>query len=253
MPFDEGFYPAIINNTSIKQNVNFVASAVNGVPTANGGGHATISKLDKFSGGYGIHSFRNVSQTLAKNHYDEAFMNLSGQTGRTTGFCGISPQFLGVIPTDFVYGLNPDKSEETNKLNFINTCDLNLAFYGVNDEFSKIDPMNPFGSTARYVYGVRIYEQAGTLIAQAQILDPNASLLESKYIDVGFPLDIYKLSKGVIPNLANGADYVYQADADYRINIHDADDGSTATSLFFRFRWTSPYCMNIEYTLSEIF
>lgn len=250
MPFDDGFYPAIINNTSIKQNVNFLSSVVNGIPTDNGGGHATISKLDKFSGGYGIHSFRNVSQTLAKNHYDEAFMNLSGQEGRTTGFCGISPQFLGVIPTEFVYGASPEKDEETNKSNFINSCDLNLAFYGVNDEFSRIDPMNPFGGVARYVYGVRIYEKAGTLIAQAQILDPEASLTDSKYIDVGFPLDIYKLSKGIIPNLANGDDYVFQADANYRINIHDADLGSTGASLFFRFRWTSPYCMNIEYTLS---
>jgi len=250
MPFNDGFYPAIINNTSIKQNVNFLPAIVNGIPTDNGGGHATISKLDKFSGGYGIHSFRNVSQTLAKNHYDEAFMNLSGQTGRTTGFCGISPQFLGVIPNEFVYGAIPSKSEQLNKNIFINTCDLNLAKYGVNDEYSRIDPMNPFGSVARYVYGIRIYEQAGTLIAQEQILDPEANLSESKYIDVGFPLDIYKLSKGVIPNLANGADYVYEADANYRINIHDADDGATATSLFFRFRWTSPYCMNIEYTLS---
>jgi len=250
LPFNEGFYPAIINNTSIKQNVNFLPAVLNGVPTDNGGGHTTISKLDKFSGGYGIHSFRNVNQTLAKNHYDEAFMNLSGQTGRTTGFCGISPQFLGVIPTELVFGGNAGKTEQQNKEFFIQFCDLNNAVFGVDDEFSKIDPMNPFGSICRYVYGVRIYEIAGSLVAQAQILDPNADMVSSKYIDVGFPLDIYKLSKGIIPNLQNGDDYVFDADADYRINIHDADASSTATSLFFRFRWTSPYCMNIEYTLS---
>ena len=52
LPFNQGFYPMVINNTSIKQNVNFPSSVVDGVPTDNGGGHATISKLNKFSGGW---------------------------------------------------------------------------------------------------------------------------------------------------------------------------------------------------------
>jgi hypothetical protein len=250
LPFDGGFYPMVINNTSIKQNVNFPSSVVDGVPTDNGGGHATISKLNKFSGGYGIHSFRNVSQQLARNHYDDAFMNLSGISGRTTGFTGISPQFFGVIPTEFVYGNLSRLSEEENAQRFLDEVDLNNAINGVNDEFSVIDPMNPFGNYARYMYGVRIYEVAGTLLAQAQILDPNASLIDSDYIDVGFPLDIYKLSKGIIPNIQNGGDYTFQENADFRINIHNRDTSATSASLFFRFRWTTPYCMNIEYCLS---
>ena len=238
IPFDEGYYPTLVSNTPIKQNVN-----IGSVPTDNGGGHASISDLDKFSGGYAIHTFRNVAQGIANTHYDLPYLEVGENSD--VGFTGISPQFFGVHSTEFIYGNagNPDLS----KARFTDNMDLNNAIYGVAD---GLDPSEPYGAWARYLMGVKIYETAGTLIAQVQVLDPHATLTESKYIDVGFPLDIYKLSKGVIPNPADGNDFEYENNADYHINTHNTTAGKDDAQLYFRFRWTSPYTMAVEYTLS---
>ena len=129
---------------------------------------------------------------------------------------------------------------------FVSVVDVN------NSAFTDI----PEGMYSRYVLGIRIKEENdangnGTLVAQVEILDPqNGTLEDSKYIDVGEKLDIKKLSNGI--NSAVTPEYQFDSVNQYVINTYNDSSPRLKANLLFRFRWSSPYTMAVDYTLSEL-
>jgi len=101
---------------------------------------------------------------------------------------------------------------------------------------------------------IQIYHEGGdgagggTLFAQAQILDPASTMEHSKYIDVGGALDIKALANGV--NTAITPNFTFSPSQKYVLNTYNYSGSRTPAMLLFRFRWTSPYTMAIEYTLN---
>ncbi len=237
--FDTQEFIGTMSSTGIKK---FIGDAT---PVENGGGHAGVGGSAVVgagkSGGYAIYGFGNVSQTSANTHFDEIFVGDAGDIG----FCGIAEQFVGVQSIPFIQtqSFSSGDTLTDNFDNFLLNCDLNQSN----------DPDIPQGNLSRYVLGLKIFEGSdgaggGTLTAQAQILDPNSTLENSRYIDVGGALDIKALANGV--NTAVMPNFTFSPSQKYVLNTYNYSGSRTPAMLLFRFRWTSPYTMAIEYTLS---
>ena len=236
--FDEIAFSVTASSTGIKKYIGGVT------PTANGGGHAGIGEVltTEESGGYAIYGFGNTSQISANTHFDLTYVGDAADVG----FCGIAEQFVGVQSIPFIQSFAEDSVANTFDealAEFNDSIDINQA---PNGELAQ-------GTFSRYVFGVRIYEAGdgaggGTLWAQAEMLDPNASLSTSKYISVGGALDIKALSNGI--NTAVMPSYEFDAVNDYVLNTYNYGGSRIPAMLQFRFRWTSPYTMAVEYTMS---
>ena len=207
----------------------------------NGGGHDGIGSGGSDGGGYAIYGFGNTAQNSANTHFDEVFVGSPDDIG----FCGIAEQFVGVQSIPFIQSQQKSSTDEFEDLfdNFLLNVDVNFSS----------NPDIPEGNLSRYVFGLKIFEGSdgeggGTLTAQAQILDPNSTLENSRYIDVGMGLDLKALANGV--NTAVMPNYTFDNTNNYVLNTYDNVGSRIPAMLLFRFRWTSPYTMAIEYTLS---
>ncbi len=239
--FDEEAFSITCSSTGIKK---FIGDES---PTANGGGHDGIGGGPIKSGGYALYGFGNQSKTAADTHFDAAYVNSSSDIG----FCGIAEQFVGVQSIPFIQSFAenmvfPESRDFEDALEqFTSVVDVN------GSPFTDI----PEGMYSRYVLGIRIKEEEdangnGTLVAQVEILDPqNGTLEDSKYIDVGEKLDIKKLSNGI--NSAVTPEYQFDSVNQYVINTYNDSSPRLKANLLFRFRWSSPYTMAIDYTMSE--
>lgn len=237
--FDENAFSITCSSTGIKK---FIGDET---PKANGGGHEGIGGGPVKSGGYALYGFANQSKTAADTHFDAAYVGSSSDIG----FCGIAEQFVGVQSIPFIQHfaenlVNPESRDFQDALEqFSTNVDVNAS---VNEDI-------PEGMYARYVLGIRIKEEEddagnGTLVAQAEILDPqNGTLEDSKYIDVGEKLDIKKLSNGI--NSAVTPEYQFDSVNQYVINTYNDSSPRLKANLLFRFRWSSPYTMAIDYTM----
>ena len=237
--FDEGEFVATLSTTGIKKFVG------DDTPIENGGGHAGVGGSAVVgagkSGGYAIYGFGNTSQTGANTHFDETFVGSADDVG----FCGIAEQFVGVQSIPFIQSYQQSATDDFQTMmnNFLRVVDVNAS----------TNPDLPEGVTARYVLGLKIYEGGdgaggGTLFAQAQILDPRSRMEHSKYIDVGGALDIKALANGV--NTSITPNFTFSPSQKYVLNTYNYSGSRTPAMLLFRFRWTSPYTMAIEYTLN---
>lgn len=193
------------------------------------------------SGGYAIYGFGNTSQTGANIHFDETFVGSPDDIG----FCGIAEQFVGVQSIPFIQSYQQSATDDFQTMmnNFLRVVDVNAS----------TNPDLPEGGSSRYVLGLKIFEGGdgaggGTLFAQAQILDPNSTLEHSKYIDVGGALDIKALANGV--NTSITPNFTFSPSQKYVLNTYNYSGSRIPAMLLFRFRWTSPYTMAIEYTLN---
>jgi len=119
--------------------------------------------------------------------------------------------------------------------------DLNKSSVGNNSNALT----GALGAKARYLLGVDLVEIGGDLVAQARVLAPDATLENSTYNNVGNQLSLKGLCNGsntaTTPATAFGG-------SPYNLNTFPATN--TAANLVFRFRWTSPYTMCIEFMLS---
>ena len=210
---------------------------------SNGGGHAYIG--DQSSGGYGIWTMSNLAHEEAVSHYGTDF-NADTATG-FTGLCAGTS--VGVLPSAWIRSGNDQHSVAVDKYKL--EVDLNASTSAITAE----------GAKARYVFGFDIYEdysggQGGAdLKIQAKVLDyilyEGGSLEHSVYRDVGNALSIVELSQGI--NTATSPPYEFDTAHTHFINTYDAPggNGNKNSMIFFRFRWSSPYQMVIEYTLQE--
>ncbi len=233
--FDTQEFIGTMSSTGIKKYIGGNTPST----LANGGGHAGIGGSG--GAGYAIYGFGNVSQTSANTHFDEVFVGDAADVG----FCGIAEQFVGVQSIPFVQSQTFDADDTFGNTfnNFILNVDLNQSS----------DPDLPEGNLSRYVFGLKILEGGdgaggGTLTAQAQILDPSSTLEDSKYIDVGGALDIKALANGV--NTAVTPNFTFSPSEKYVLNTYNNTGSRTPAMLLFRFRWSSPYTMAIDYTLN---
>jgi hypothetical protein len=237
--FDTQEFIGTMSSTGIKK---FIGNAT---PIENGGGHAGVGGSSVVgagkSGGYAIYGFGNTSQLSANTHFDEVFVGDAADVG----FCGIAEQFVGVQSIPFIQSQSFSAGDT-----FTDYFDSFLLNVDVN---TSTNPDVPEGNLSRYVFGLKIFEGGdgeggGTLTAQAQILDPNSTLEDSKYIDVGGALDLKKLANGI--NSAVSPEYTFDDTNKYVLNTYNYSGSRIPAMLLFRFRWTSPYTMAIEYTLN---
>ena len=242
--FNEGAY-AIVNatQTGIKRAVGQSEITDADAQRNNGGGHQTIGHLS--SGGYAIWTMSNLAHEEAVAHYGIDFNNTS-----VTGFTGLcAGTSVGVLPCAWVRGMDSDA--QSALLKYSKEVDLNAS----------TSPLTAEGAKARYVFGFDIYEDYSggqgnaDLKIQAKVLDyvleEGGSLEKSVYRDVGNALSISALSLGI--NSAVFPPYEFDATHNHYINTYDAPGGggNKNSMLFFRFRWSTPYQMVIEFTLQE--
>ena len=231
--FNTGSFGMLSTRTGIKQ---FVDSNAGAVMTDNGGGHASISAIaNGFSGGYALYTFAVQPQALANTHFDAAYTG-----GGDVGFAGISAQSFGVHSVDYIYK-NNGATEAASRANFVAGMDLNASIVGGSTNALT----GALGAKARYLMGVDLVELGGDLVAQVRVLDPNSTLENSTYNNVGNQLSLKALCNGsntaTTPATAFGG-------SPYNLNTFPATN--TAANLVFRFRWTSPYTMCVEFMLS---
>jgi len=251
--FDGGFYPMSISSTAIKRSVgNFTPSS--DAQTSNAGGHITPGGFGIPSGGYSVFGFTNTDQARANTHFDAA-------STAKVGYCGIPEQYIGVHSIPFLreYGYQvakasgfPEDISRTRDFQFQQV----LQYIDLNE---SVDPDEPEGNLARYLFGCQIYEREEApgdirLSVQAEVLRPSgltgglSNIASSSYIPIGNELDIYELSRGI--NTAVDPPYIFEVGGDYGINTYNTTAGRTPAALFFRYRWVNKNQMNLEFTLS---
>ena len=240
-PFDydmtSGVFPAIMSSTAVKKNVSMDAP-----PTANGGGHASIS--NNGSGGYANIGFPNSNQNVCNVYYPAGLVG-----GNRVGFTGVLPCSFGVHSIPYIDN-EFDDNTAISRQEFLDAIDLNDS--GVpqpvnsNPNFALAQ-----SSFARYILGVDIQIIAGRLIATAKVLDPQYGFGDSQYIIASGDLDIGELSAGFDTNTQTAFQGGQQGGATlFGINTQATGAGRTPAKLHFRFRWTSPYSMCVEYCLT---
>lgn len=216
--WDWGFVGAKVNSTPIKQYIGEQNA------TANGGGD-TLQK-----NGYVVMGWRNFPQGFANNMFPAP--PAGGQVG---GSC-LPNCFFGVIPLNMVHSYY---SQPNPFQGFIANVDLNAATVNPGSANSVQDA--PSGAGARYLLGCKLRARNGTQLLDIEVLDPGdnegngaGTLTNSKYKLVA-SYDILQLAA------ANNT----------TINVGtNLTAGRVASSIFFRFRWTSPYTMAVDWTLS---
>ncbi len=212
-------------------------SVLNSVSELNGGGHNLPSAAD--CGGYNIYVQDGIDAGIAQSNTPAAAVGAAYE-----GRVGLSAHCFGLNSCEFVHtagGRVPlaDNNNFAGRQQFIQNCDLNRSD----------SPTEPRGALARYIIGVR-YKWKGAagarrLVAQCEILDPDAPMTNSFYRDVGPELDIHELSQG-INTVPPGAGFNFGGS--YDINVHGG--ANTEAFLVWRFRWTSPYQIAVEFCLS---
>jgi len=235
--FTSSVFPAIMSSTAVKKNVSMDAP-----PTANGGGHATIA--DNGSGGYANIGFPNSNQNVCNTYYPATLVPAD-----RVGFTGILPCSFGVHSIPYIDN-EFDDDIATSRQDFILNCDLNDSGLpqsgGSNPNFTQAQL-----GFARYILGVDIQIVSGRLLAFVKVLDPEYGFGESQYINASALLDIGELSAGFDTNTNTSFGGGLQGGPTlYGINTQATGAGRTASKLHFRFRWTSPYTMCVEYTMT---
>ena len=237
--FDTQEFIGTISSTGIKKCVG--EDTPSNPQDDNGGGHDGIGSGGSDGGGYAIYGFGNTAQNSANTHFDEVFVGSPDDIG----FCGIAEQFVGVQSIPFIQSQQQSSTDEFEDFfdNFLLNVDVNQSS----------NPDIPEGNLSRYVFGLKIFEGSdgeggGTISAQAQILDPTSTLEDSRYIDVGMALDLKALANGV--NTAVMPNFTFDDTNNYVLNTYDNVGSRIPAMLLFRFRWSSPYTMAIDYTLS---
>lgn len=249
-PYNQGFYALkIASSTGIKKCVGDLQPSTDPQISnnPNNNSHQYIGHLG--SGGYAIWTHMNTQYTNAILRYTNADFNGSVNDG----FTGLYPCSVGVNSIPFVRSFDSDIGTSYTK--YWANCDLNASK-------SLTDPATiAEGNACRYVFGFDI-ETTGTagtadLVIQAKCLDfeNGGTLQNSKYKNLGKPLSISQLSLGVNTAGEIGTPNVpFDAGSDYFIQTSDTNVAPPPTQqyngmLFFRFRWTTPYQMVIEWTM----
>lgn len=247
---DGGVFGYVASTTGIKKNIFLDAPPTADRLNPNGGGapaHASIA--DQGSGGYS-NLFLNKNPQLVA----DTLLPAPLVPANRVGFAGFTPFSIGVQSADFMdfeYGNNAVSSRE----GFRDLMDLNDALPSAqpNPATGNLDFKFAFGGVARYMFGVDCCFVNNTYIATARVLDPQSSVIESDYITLN-QLDIGELSAGY-----NNIDGVaFGGGAQGGATIYYINVGSPPTppaigvELLFRFRWTSPYTMCVEFCFSDL-
>lgn len=238
----------------IKKNVKMDAQPTSTIADPNGGGpqaHATIA--DAGSGGYAHIWIGKQYGGQGLNQGAEYMYSAPYFPPNRVGFTAIAPISFGVVPADIV-DLEYGSTVAESRANFLSLNDLNDTGDPIGQNvLSNCDFRYARASTARYSFGVDIQVVGNTLIAQAKMLDPQSLFIDSEYINVGPQLDIGELSAGydtVLQQTFGGG--TSGGPTIFNINYGGtAGAGRRNMDLFFRFRWTSPYTMCVEYTLQD--
>lgn len=255
LPFNANNWNLFVSATGIKKYVGMSDNGSNktdapSIPTQTGGsisGHISISESNLSSGGYVNFTFNTQLITNASNHYDSAFLgNDDDGNPKVVGFCGMYPSFTGVQSLNYIRSLGNSLSDGIQA--FVDNVDLNKSDYNNVAE----------GATARYLFGMKIYEEHtggnGSVYIQAQVLDPTADITKSAYVDLGERLDLYQLAKGIAKDYRDGDTNQFKnfgTNESYYLNVENQTNLTNPAKVFFRFRWTSPYTMAVEYSIKE--
>lgn len=250
-PYNQGYYQLkIATATGIKKCVGDITPSTDPQISnnPNNNSHQYIGHLG--SGGYAIWTHMNTDYARASQRY----VNPDFNGAFNNGFTGLYPCSVGVMSIPYVRSFNNDLN--TSYANYWADCDL-------NNSKSLTNPVSiAEGASARYIFGFDI-ETTGVagnadLVIQAKCLDfeNGGTLKNSKYKNIGKPLSIGQLSLGVNTCGNEGdADRAFSTGADYFIqtsttNVVPAPTQQYNGMLFFRFRWSHPYQMVIEWTMA---
>ncbi len=221
---DNGSYVGILYNACIKQYVGDF-----GVPPSadlNGGGHNFPSTST--SGGYALITRDMIDFTRANTYVD------AGSSVGFEGKIGLTASSFGVQSYEFINS-GFDNDPVVSRSLFMDNCDLNIS---ATADF-------PEGAAARYLMGVRyVWEGVSPnreMFAIVEMLNADSSLTFSEYTEVA-RLNINRLCVGT--NTATTPDTVFGGN--YAINVHNHPTDIPA-QLIWRFRWISPYQMNVEF------
>lgn len=249
-----GTYPITLSTTGIKKCIGSFTPSTD-PQVSNLGGHATQPSIGA-TGGYALWTQSNVLQSEADKHYNATAVGVDAGGNALTGFTGLAPIQVGVMSIPYIQQVGYDNAV-ANGLTDPQARDINIQaqyWTQVNDLNASTSATIAQGSHARYLFGYEIksvYNGLGTgdCVVQAKVLDcVNGSISNSRYVDVGQPLSIKKLSQGI--STAVVPDFEFENGARYSINTYADSSERTACMIFFRFRWVNKNQMALEYTLS---
>ena len=250
-----GTYPMVFSTTGIKKCIgSFTPSS--DPQQSNTGGHATQPSIGA-TGGYAIWSQSNTLQADADRHYNATAVGEDAIGNPLTGFTGLAPIQVGVMSIPYIQQVGYDEAVASGITEtFARNIDIQGQYWcKVNDLNASTSATIPQGSHARYLFGYEIKSvyggSAGTgdCVIQAKVLDcVNGSIEESRYVDIGQPLSIKKLSQGITTAVV--PEYQFETNARYGINTYSTIQGRRDAMIFFRFRWVNKNQMALEYTLS---
>lgn len=203
-------------------------------------GHQAIGSQG--SGGYILHMHEPLDQALANRVYDLPYVG----SANMVGFTGMLPCYFGAMPEEVLYGNDRTSAVESLK-NHLENVDINVIV-------DYDDKMRAQSGRCRYVFGARVYPEGSTLRLQAEVLkadQTNSSCLDfSEYVEIGNALDLGRLAQG-INTCTGGAGTNFApawAGAPKKIGTRN---GPNTILIHFRFRWTSPYCLCLEFMLTD--
>ena len=250
-----GTYPMVFSTTGIKKCIgSFTPSS--DPQQSNTGGHATQPSIGA-TGGYAIWTQSNTLQADADRHYNATAVGEDAIGNPLTGFTGLAPIQVGVMSIPYIQQVGYDEAVASGITDaFARNIDIQGQYWcKVNDLNASTSATIPEGSHARYLFGYEIKSvyggSAGTgdCVIQAKVLDcVNGSIEESRYVDIGQPLSIKKLSQGITTAVV--PEYQFETNARYGINTYNTIQGRRDAMIFFRFRWVNKNQMALEYTLS---
>ena len=250
--YNVGAWSSTISGVGIKKSCGSITPSTD-PQQSNTGGHIFPGGFSTPSGGYALWTNTNASVTDAEFHWDT-----SAVPPDEIGFTGLVPCSIGVHSQPFIRQRGYDQAIAkgdgetlarditTQYRRWMELCDLNAS----------PDPDEPIQADARFLFGVDIRETGtGTdkdLVIQAKMLDWENSPIDSQYEDIGNPLSIRSLSKGI--NTAPDTPFTFSNDK-YMINVYDVASTTRASiplasALFLRWRWLNKCQMCIEFTLS---
>ena len=212
----KGQYGMVASRTGIKQYTGQIAPLSQGGDGAGGPGHA-------FNGsGYVIKTFRNFPQSFGDVDYP-APNGVAANRGLYVG--GWSS--FGVQSTQLMENMPGATSLNDSLQKFVERMDLN----------SSVNPLIAEGAVPRFLIGCDIeIGETGTAGEQypelvVRVLDPDGPPGQSRYF------------------VAGGLDLTAAAAAS-NVSLNSSGPlppGKAAGNLNVRFRWTSPYCIAVEY------
>lgn len=212
----KGFFGMVSSRTGIKQYTGGIAPVAQGGDGAGGAGHA-------FNGsGYCVKTFRNFPQTFGDNDYP-APNGIVANRGLYVG--GYSS--FGLQSTQMMENMPGATSLSDSLSKYVERMDLN----------SSVNPTIAEGAVPRYLIGCDIeIGETGTPGEQfpelvVRVLDPDGPPGQSRYF------------------VAGGVDLTTAAAA-AGVSLNSSGPmpaGKVPGNLAVRFRWSSPYCIAVEY------